>query len=222
MPDLNSIVQVTAVALPLFASGGIATLSAFDVPLLQAQPASRSLPSIRWLFSRGSHIFPTAAFVSGASLLQCAYRALPPAHRFTSLNSFTKMGPKTNLLLAAAGLALSIGPFTQIFMIPLNFSMIKKNEELGGFRSEKAMLEAKNGKTTPTPGSRSASDSVAGKGEGDEFTDLTGPHASTARDSTPEEDREMRDRLGQFARLNSVRAVLIGAGGLLGLVATTL
>ena len=132
------------------------------------------------------------------------------------------MGPKTNLFLAAAGLALSIGPFTQIFMIPLNFSMIKKNKELGGVRSEKAMLEAKNAKTTAAPGSRSASDSVAGKGEGNEFTDLSGPQTSTARDSTPEEDGEMKKRLSQFARLNSVRAILIGAGGLLGLVATTL
>lgn len=222
MPDLNSIIQVTAVAVPLFASGGIATLSAFDVPLLQAQPASRSLPSIRWLFSRGSHVFPTAALVSGAGLLRCAYRALPPAHRFTSLQSLAGMGPRTNLFLAAAGLALSIGPFTQIFMIPLNFSMIQKNEELGGFRSEQAMREAKKAGDTAPPGSRSAADSVAGKGEGNEFTDLSGPHASTARDSTPEEDAEMRERLGQFARLNSVRAVLMGAGGLLGLVAITI
>ncbi|OAR05679.1 hypothetical protein LLEC1_02977 [Akanthomyces lecanii] len=222
MPDFNNIVQVAAVALPLFASGGIATLSAFDVPLLQAQPASRSLPSIRWLFSRGSHVFPTAAILSGAGLLQCAYGALPATHRFTSLHSLTKMGPKTNLFLAAAGLALSIGPFTQIFMIPLNFSMIKKNEELGGFRSERAMIAAKKDKTTSAPGSRSAADSVSGKGEGDEFTDLSGPQTSTARDSTPQEDAEMKERLSQFARLNTVRAILIGAGGLLGLVATTL
>ncbi|ORY07934.1 hypothetical protein BCR34DRAFT_16188 [Clohesyomyces aquaticus] len=52
--------QIIGVSTALMASGGIACLSLFDIPLLSSQPASRSLPQIRWLFSRGSHIFPAA------------------------------------------------------------------------------------------------------------------------------------------------------------------
>ena len=59
----------------LIAAGGIAALSLFDIPELRAQPASRSLPSTRWLFSRGSHIFPTAAYICTGSFGYLAYIA---------------------------------------------------------------------------------------------------------------------------------------------------
>ena len=54
-------IQTLSVSVSLLAAGGIAGLSLFDVPELQSQPADRALPQIRWLFSRGSHIFPQAS-----------------------------------------------------------------------------------------------------------------------------------------------------------------
>ena len=76
------VAKVVAVSFSLIASGGILALSLFDIPELRAQPASRSLPAIRWLFSRGSHIFPQAALISSvsfATLAYHAYQALPAA-----------------------------------------------------------------------------------------------------------------------------------------------
>lgn len=61
MATLTQAVQVSSIATSLIAAGGIASLSLFDVPELASQPADRALPQIRWLFSRGSHIFPQAA-----------------------------------------------------------------------------------------------------------------------------------------------------------------
>ncbi|KAK8135577.1 hypothetical protein PG984_003517 [Apiospora sp. TS-2023a] len=69
--------QAVSITSSLMVAGGIATMSLFDIPILQAQPASRSLPSIRWLFSRGSHIMPTAAFAAGTGFVSLALIALP-------------------------------------------------------------------------------------------------------------------------------------------------
>jgi len=40
----------------------------------------------------------------------------------------------------------------------------------------------------------------------------------SVKDSTPEEDEQTRRFLDNFAKLNMVRAVLLGAGGVLGLM----
>lgn len=58
---MNQAIQITSITTSLLAAGGIAALSLFDIPLLASQPADRALPLVRWLFSRGSHIFPQAA-----------------------------------------------------------------------------------------------------------------------------------------------------------------
>jgi hypothetical protein len=162
MASTEFLVKTVSVSIALLGAGGIAALSLFDVPELQSQPASRSLPSIRWLFSRGSHIFPQAAVISSAGFAYLAYNALPVGAQSML---------KTSGYLAAAGLALSIAPFTAWIMIPTNFTLIKKNEEKGGFRSSKASKQS--GSTQK--GGRSALDSVRGHDEGHEFTDLSGP-----------------------------------------------
>lgn len=99
-------------------------------------------------------------------------------------------------------------------MIPTNFTLIKENNKLGGTRSEKAS-------EYDTSTDRSAWESVKGTDEGFEFADLSGPQEQTERESTVEEDEKVRELLERFRWLNLVRAVLIGAGGVVGLYAAT-
>ncbi|CAK3973694.1 hypothetical protein DOTSEDRAFT_69315 [Lecanosticta acicola] len=214
---LTKTLQTVAIASSLVGAGGIATLSLFDIPEIQSQPANRSLPMIRWLFSRGSHIFPSASFLSFLTFLYLAYDALPANLRTLTQILRSTNGFRVNGYLVAAILSISIAPWTMSVMVPNNFALIKKNADKGGARSAKAAEElAKSGYK---PGERSALDSVNGKGEGDEFTDLSGPQEKTELDSTEEEDEEVRQMLGTFARQNAVRAVLLGAGGVVGLLA---
>lgn len=129
--------QLVSVSVSLLASGGIATLSLFDVPELRAQPASRSLPSVRWLFSRGSHIFPQAALVSSAGFLYLAYASLSPgANTLEKISHHVSSDKKVMGYLAAAALTFGIGPFTILFMKSTNFKLIEKNEQGGGTRSK--------------------------------------------------------------------------------------
>ncbi|KAF4946706.1 hypothetical protein FGADI_10910 [Fusarium gaditjirri] len=204
-----STVEIISITTALMASGGIAILTFFDVPELQSQPASRSLPSIRWLFSRGSHVFPSASFLSTIGFIYSA-----------SSSNFPGTGPlyavstntvKANTFLTAAGLAFSIAPFTQL-MIPTNFALIKENNRFGGARSVKAAEDS--AKTD-----RSAWESVKGTGEGFEFTDLSGPQEKADTESTTEEDERVRELLEKFRWLNLLRASLIGTGGVVGLYA---
>ena len=102
-------------------------------------------------------------------------------------------------------------------MVPNNFALIKKNADKGGARSAKAAEELK--RSGLKPGERSALDSVNSTGEGDQWSDLSGPQEKTELDSTQEEDEEVREMLGKFGRQNAVRAVLLGAGGVVGLLA---
>ncbi|KAK8047913.1 hypothetical protein PG996_015977 [Apiospora saccharicola] len=202
--------QAVSITSSLMVAGGIATMSLFDIPMLQAQPASRSLPSIRWLFSRGSHIMPTAAFAAGTGFVSLAFIALPPAS-VGGILTRVLAGTKTRGYLAAALCNFAIGPVTSL-MLPTNMALIKKNEEQGGSRSAQA---AKDGRYKP--GQRSAADSIAGKGEGSQFTDLSGPQEKTPLGSSKAEDEEVRGLLGKFAKLNTVRAVCCMVGGVIGL-----
>ena len=104
-------------------------------------------------------------------------------------------------------------------MIPTNFALIEMNEERGGKRSASSAGSANARSSSPhSSQKRSAEDSVAGKGEGDEFTDLSGPQPRTERETTKEDDERVRELLGRFGVLNGVRGVLIGVGGVVGLV----
>ncbi|KAF4984016.1 hypothetical protein FZEAL_721 [Fusarium zealandicum] len=209
--------QVLSITTALLASGGIAALTFFDVPELQAQPASRSLPAMRWLFSRGSHVFPLASLVSTVGFIYSATNA--SSRGLLQLYQLSHNSPKVKGFLAAAALAFSIAPFTQV-MIPTNFAIIEENNKLGGTRSQEAALKAR---ATGNPlKSRSALDSVVGTGEGSEFKDLSGPQEQTARTSTSEEDERAWQLLEKFRWLNLVRAVLMATGGVFGLYAALL
>ena len=207
----TQIVQVVSTSTALAAAGGIATMSLFDIPMLVSQPASRSLPLIRWLFSRGSHIFPSAAFVSSSGFAYLAYNALPPATRTfnTLLRSATQGGP-VSWYVAAAALSISIAPWTALVMVPaVNFKLIEKNEQKGGKRSAA---------TPDSATKRSAEGSVNSEGDASQWTDLSGPQERTKEESTKEEDMEVQQLLEKFGMLNSARALLIGLGGIVGLI----
>lgn len=106
-------------------------------------------------------------------------------------------------------------------MVPTNFTLIKKNEEKKGFRSQVSAKSTNKDGGEFKAGERSAEDSVNGKGEGgNEVTDLSGPQEKTGKETTGEEDEEVKMLLERFGWLNWVRAVLIGAGGVCGLVVT--
>lgn len=220
MSSLTTTIQTASIAVSFLAAGGIATLSLSDVPILQAQPASRSLPSARWLFSRGSHIFPTAAVISGAGLTFLALKSLPPVavmsrSALLQILESAANSPRVRGYLGAAVLNVAIAPWTSVVMIPNNLALIKMNEEKGGVRSARsARVAAKSGAPA---GQRSADDSVSGKGEAEELTDVTGPQEKTTSGTTREEDEKVRGMLALFKAQNLVRAVLMTTGGVLGL-----
>lgn len=215
-PAAHLAVQVATITTSLVSAGGIACLSLFDIPELRAQPASRSLPSVRWLFSRGSHIFPTTSFLAAAGFTYLAIAIHPGAA--SRILKVASNSPKVNLYLAAA--AINAGNFfwTPLAMIPTNFALIELNEKIGGTRSAKAASEKQYG-----AGDRSADDSVNSKGDStSEFKDLTGPQTQTDRKSSPEEDRKADELLAKFGALNAVRSLFPGVGGVVGLIAALL
>ena len=213
MSTIPTALQILSISASIFAAGGIASLTIFSVPSLQALPASRSLPQIRWLFSRGSHLFPTAAFVASAGFAPLAIIASPTSTRPTTRLLLElakgKGGFRFNGYIHAAALCLSIGPVTS-YMIPTNFALISMNEKKGGARSEKSAKEGSRGGNT-------AEEYVNGQGQPSQWTDLSGPQANTEDSTTKEEDDKVKELLDTFGRLNLVRAFLLGAGGVVGL-----
>lgn len=188
-------------------------MSLFDVPQAQAQPVSRALPAIRWLFSRGSHIFPTTSCLITAGFAYLAINALPQGRTATQLLRLGSNGIQVNGYLTAAFLNFAIAPFTMFFMVPNNFAIIEFNEKKGGARSQRS---AKQGQYMA--GERNADDSISGKGEPNQFTDLSGPQSKTGFESTAEEDERVRAMISKFGYQNAVRAILGGVGGVVGLI----
>ncbi len=210
MSTTTQAVQVISISTAFLASGGIAAFSFFDIPELKSQPASRFLPSVRWFFSRGSHIFPQAAALSSTGFAYLCYNSIPHGSQF--LQSVTHGKPA--LYLAAAALTISIAPFTTLVMVPTNFELIKMNEKLGGSRSAaSAEYRQKAGSKQ-----RSADESVASKDDVSQWKDLSGPMEKTQRESSKEEDEEASALLDKFGVLNNVRALLMAAGGIVGLM----
>ncbi|KAI8942315.1 hypothetical protein NX059_000394 [Plenodomus lindquistii] len=205
------LLQTLSISTALLSAGSIGTMSLFTVPMLTSQPASRSLPQIRWLFSRGSHIFPTTALASSITFLSLAYRALPTTFTSKSLvDVLTQMvSGKSGYYTLAAILCFGIAPFTQV-MIPTNFELIEINEKKGGSRSAKSEKETGGNKN-------SAEESTEGKGDVSQWTDPSGPQGMTER-STKEEDERVQYLLKKFGWLNWVRAGLMAAGGVVGLM----
>lgn len=216
MSTINNVLQVTSISISLLAAGGIATLSLFDVPILRAQPASRSLPSVRWLFSRGSHIFPTTAIISAAGFSLLAYRSLPGSLASCTVLQLLR-DTRVRGYLAAAALNIAIAPWTSLVMIPNNFELIEMNNHLGGNRSSASAKAAEREKGDLRQ--RSARDSVDGKGEGvDQWKDVSDPQEQTLSKSSDAEDEQVQAILTKFGYQNNVRAALTLAGGVVGLL----
>ncbi|KAF3003545.1 hypothetical protein E8E13_005862 [Curvularia kusanoi] len=215
-------IQILTISTALFTSGGIAALSAFNIPQLRSQPASRSLPMLRWLFSRGSHTAPTGILFSSAGFAYLAYASVGPAKvSSSSRSSLTQLAhhlthnTTPSLFLTASLLTLSAALFTRI-MLPTNFELIERNEQLGGAVSkESARYRAETG-----AGPRSAEESVAMKRDVSQWTDVSDPQEKTGREAQGAgEEERVKVLLSRFERLNYVRAGLVGVGGLVGLVA---
>jgi len=103
-----------------------------------------------------------------------------------------------------------------MFMIPTNFTLIKKNEDKGGAKSAES---AKSPNRKYAPGERSAEESVDGKGDGaSQWTDLSGPMEKTDLETTDEENKEVGELLEKFKWLNWGRAALMSMGGVVGLI----
>ncbi|MCJ1297126.1 hypothetical protein MMC34_008695 [Xylographa carneopallida] len=218
------LLAVFAASISLLGSGGIFALSLFDIPELRAQPASRSLPSVRWLFSRGSHIFPTAAAVSSAAFALLAYQSahkLPHSAALLSLSLLdTRAGRTVAGYALASALSISIAPFTQL-MLPTNFELIRLNIALGGSRSQASAVQAAKQSAVQQAAlrQRTAKQSVNGEGEFvNEQTDLSGPQEKAPREASAAEEARVQELLSRFALLNAVRGVLLGAGGIVGLL----
>jgi hypothetical protein len=171
---------------------------------------------IRWLFSRGSHTFPTAAITSASGFVYLAYTSLPSSslELVSSSLQYAAQG-KPGLYLAAAALSFSIAPITSLVMIPTNFALIKKNEELGGSRSE---ASAEYRKQTGAK-ERSADESVDSQADVSQWKDLSVPQGKTEKESSKAEDQEVNELLDRFGKLNMLRALAIGSGGIVGLMA---
>ncbi|OSS45185.1 hypothetical protein B5807_09126 [Epicoccum nigrum] len=218
---MSKAVQILTLTTALTTAGGIATLSLFSIPLLLSQPGARSLPQLRWLFSRGSHAAPSGillssggfAYLSYASLRGSAAAPAPGSLLGAALRSVGQ-GDKPGLFLLASVLALSAAVFTRV-MLPTNFELIEMNERLGGARSAREAEFRERIGAAP----RAAWESVEGKEGVSQWTDLSGPQERTRREAGPEEEERVRELLGRFKRLNYVRAGLIGVGGVVGLVA---
>ena len=123
------------------------------------------------------------------------------------------MKGKPGYYLTAAALSFGIAPITR-FMIPTNFTLIRKNEELGGSRS--AASASYREKTRSN--ARSADESVDSKDDVSHWKDLSVPQEKTKKESSKEEDKEVEKLLAKFGKLNMVRAIAIGAGGIVGLM----
>ena len=93
-----------------------------------------------------------------------------------------------------------------------NKELIEINERLGGARSQASAKQA-----TRT-GDKTFDESIAGKDDISQFTDLSNPQTETARKSSTEDDKRVRELLGTFGLLNAGRAAVMIGGGVVGLL----
>jgi hypothetical protein len=127
-------------------------------------------------------------------------------------------GGKVSSFLLTTALTISIAPFTSL-MIPTNFEIIEINKAKGSARSTKVSeTRARTGNLVKEGRVKSAEESVEGKGDVDELTDLSGLQEKTTVKTTGEEEEKARQLLEKCKRLNGVRAVLMGAGSIVELL----
>lgn len=87
-----------------------------------------------------------------------------------------------------------------------------------GSRSERSGKEKDIAAAKTGTGEDAADVSVSGRGLPSQFSDLSRPQGKTDKDTTEEEDEKVKALLRKFGRENMVRAVLLGAGGVIGLI----
>lgn len=89
------------------------------------------------------------------------------------------------------------------------------NKDLGGASSQN---KAKEGQAHADNSSSDGPADTDGAYEASEFKDLSLPQVRTEKTSTAEEDKKASELLDKFGKLNLVRAALMLAGGVVGLV----
>ena len=151
------------------------------------------------------------AVLSSSGFAYLSYTSIPSG---SNLFQSAVFRGQPGLYLAAAALVISIAPFTTLVMVPTNFALIKMNEEKGGSRSTASAKYRQNAGSKQ----RNADESVASKGDVSQWKDLSGPQEKTLKGSSKEEDEEVRALLDKFGKLNGVRALLMAAGGAVGLM----
>ncbi|TKX26423.1 hypothetical protein C1H76_1385 [Elsinoe australis] len=131
--------QITGTASSLVAAGAILSISALINPVLDTSARSVSaekpsptttLPAIRFLFSRGSHIFPQAATVAGACFGYLAYNNSGRSGLVKPLQALVgvSLSKGAGYTLAAA-LSTAIMPLTFV-MLPLANNSLREMAEL--------------------------------------------------------------------------------------------
>ncbi|KAK4959533.1 hypothetical protein LTR66_010507 [Elasticomyces elasticus] len=145
----------------LLTSGAILSISLFEIPNLLSTPSTTSLPQLRALFSRGSHVVPPAASASLAIYAWLAYHADRAGH----------LDRRNGYVAAAVGVA-SIMPFTTLVMLP-----------------------AANGRLIEMEENRKRRGGEVSGGE----------------------EREEKELLRRFWWMNTVRGLLMGVGGVVGI-----
>lgn len=127
--------QTAAISISLATSGGILAISNLINPLLDnsarsvssSQPdPSSTLPAVRFIFSRGSHIFPQAASIAGAAYFYLWYNtptsvALGGSGSIAVLRDVLGLDVSRRVGYLVAGLmTVSIGPITGLMLPAAN------------------------------------------------------------------------------------------------------
>lgn len=214
------VLQTVGITTSLLSAGALLAYNFFDIPVLKSQPASRSLPSIRWFFSRGSHLFPSAVVVSTSAFTCLAYNATLPVQG-SGLSALQLMTyGRVPGYIAAALLASGVAIVTMTVMVPHpNFDIIRLNKELGGAASQGLKREQQRQDVSDEKLENSSGPpDVDGDFKASEFRDTTGPMGETDRQSTPEQDEKARELIERFRQLNMVRTLLMLGSGIVGLI----
>ncbi|KAI5270176.1 hypothetical protein E4T47_06365 [Aureobasidium subglaciale] len=128
-----NIAKVVGPSVSIATAGAILSISALYTPLLSNSARSQSsskpsptatLPSIRFIFSRGSHFFPQAATFAAANFSYLAYYSANTAVKVLGMEMGTRTG-----FVAAAVLSMAIGPITGL-MLPVCNNPLREMAEL--------------------------------------------------------------------------------------------
>ncbi|KAI5206801.1 hypothetical protein E4T39_02334 [Aureobasidium subglaciale] len=128
-----TIAKILGPSVSIATAGAILSISALYTPLLsnsarsqtspKPSPAS-TLPSIRFIFSRGSHFFPQAATFAAANFGYLAFYSSTSVVKVLGMDMGTRAG-----FVVAAVLSMAIGPITGV-MLPVCNNPLREMAEL--------------------------------------------------------------------------------------------